>query len=368
MTEFWKNRRVLVTGHTGFKGAWLTLWLRSMDAKVCGISLEPEQTPGLLDQFSLVGEVDHHIQDIRDLIGLTRIFKAIEPEVVIHLAAQPIVRRSYSEPVDTWTTNVLGTINVLESLKSLRNPVAAVLATTDKVYRNNEWAFAYRENDPLGGHDPYSSSKAAAEFAVNSWRSSFFKDGTKVAVATARAGNVVGGGDFAPDRIVPDIVRSLALGQPVEVRNPNATRPWQHVLEPLSGYLTLAQQLFESQRSRDVERLDVLCSSWNFGPLPEGNRTVKELVELALREWPGSWVNRSDGSEVHEAMFLGLAIEKATRYLNWYPRWSFEQTIQSTISWYKQFCDSSPRQISLNQICEYVACGHRKALTEVTEL
>ena len=354
MNQFWNNRRVVVTGHTGFKGAWLTLWLNSMGASICGISLEPEKQPGLLEQFRLTGEIDHHIQDIRDLPRLAPIIKEFAPEVLIHLAAQPLVRRSYQEPVNTWTTNVIGTINILEALKQVSNPVSVVVATTDKVYSNNEWEFSYRENDPLGGHDPYSASKAAAEIAVNSWRSSFFGDHNKIAVATARAGNVVGGGDFSDDRIVPDIIRSLEQGQPVLVRNPNATRPWQHVLEPLSGYLVLAERLLEAQIGQDCVRLSQLCSAWNFGPLPEGNRTVKELVEVALKFMCGSWSDQSGGKCLHEAQFLGLAIDKATRQLNWYPRWNFEQTIQATMKWYGNYRAVAPRELAIDQINSYV--------------
>jgi CDP-glucose 4,6-dehydratase len=359
MTTFWNHRRVLVTGHTGFKGAWLTLWLRQLGAEVQGIALEPEVKPGLLEQFGLMDEVDHNIQDIRDAGALRKLMVRFAPEIVFHLAAQPLVRRSYREPVDTWNTNVFGTINVMECLRASSQPVVAVMVTTDKVYQNNEWAHAYREVDPVGGHDPYSSSKAATEIAVASWRSSFFADGFQTAVATARAGNVIGGGDYAEDRIIPDIIRSLQNNQAIDVRNPNATRPWQHVLEPLSGYLSLAEKLHNAQSSKDVSTLGMLCSAWNFGPLPESNQTVKSLVNTALESWPGTWVDSSNSNAPHEANFLGLAIDKATRFLDWYPRWSFEKTVRTTMEWYRQVTDKKcPRTVAIEQIQEF-ECSSR---------
>ncbi|MCP4504840.1 MAG: NAD-dependent epimerase/dehydratase family protein, partial [Fuerstiella sp.] len=219
---------------------------------------------------------------------------------------------------------------------------------------NREWGYAYREVDPVGGHDPYSSSKAAAEIAVESWRNSVFGDGADAAIATSRAGNVIGGGDFAEDRIIPDIIRSLQGGKTIAVRNPQATRPWQHVLESLSGYLTLAERMHHAQSDKDVDRLRQLCSAWNFGPLPEANRTVEEVVETALKHWPGSWQDQSQSAAVHEATFLGLAIDKSTRGLNWYPRWSFDKTIQMTIDWYRKVAEGEcPRSLALEQIREY---------------
>ena len=361
MKKFWKNRRVLVTGHTGFKGAWLSLWLRQLGAEVQGIALEPEVKPGLFEQFGLIDEIEHNIQDIRDVGALRKLMVGYAPEIVFHLAAQPLVRRSYREPVDTWNTNVFGTINVMECLRASSQPVVAVMVTTDKVYQNNEWAHAYREIDPLGGHDPYSSSKAAAEIAVASWRSSFFGDGCQTAVATARAGNVIGGGDYAEDRIIPDIIRSLQNNQAIDVRNPNATRPWQHVLEPLSGYLSLAEKLHNAQSSKDVSTLGMLCSAWNFGPLPESNQTVKSLVTTAMESWPGSWADKSDRTAPHEANFLSLAIDKAARLLAWYPRWSFDKTVRMTVDWYrKQLSENAcPRALAIDQIEEFT-CNLRQ--------
>lgn len=354
MKEFWKNRRVTVTGHTGFKGAWLTLWLQQLGAEIQGIALEPERSPGLLEQFGLQDQIQHNIQDIREATALRELMADFAPEIVFHLAAQPLVRRSYREPVETWSTNVFGSINLMEALRTLEHSVVAVMVTTDKVYQNKEWAYSYREVDPVGGHDPYSSSKAAMEIAVESWRNSFFGGGLQVAVATARAGNVIGGGDDAEDRIVPDIIRSLQNSEPVAVRNPQATRPWQHVLEPLSGYLSLAEKIHGAQSIEDLDALLQLCSPWNFGPLPAANRSVESLVKAALDSWPGTWEDQSIGDAPHEARFLGLAIDKSIRFLNWHPRWSFEKTVRMTMEWYRQVAATEcPRAVSIRQIQDF---------------
>ncbi|NER78915.1 MAG: CDP-glucose 4,6-dehydratase [Leptolyngbya sp. SIO1D8] len=361
MKLFWQGKRVLVTGHTGFKGSWLSLWLSNLGATVTGLSLEPEGQPALFNQLGLADIVDHHIGDIRDVDQLKRIVKRTQPDVVLHLAAQPLVRRSYVQPVATWETNVLGTINVLETLKPCTHPCASVFITTDKCYENKEWEYGYRENDPLGGHDPYSSSKAAAEIAIASWRRSFFeKPNSCVAIASARAGNVIGGGDWAEDRIVPDAMRSLAKGEPIPVRNPSATRPWQHVLEPLGGYLLLAQRLYqqltETQSSRPQKTLQ---SAFNFGPALSSNRSVKELVECILSYWSGEWLDQSDPEAVHEAKLLNLVTDRAYHRLKWQPVWNFQRTIQETVHWYQQAHQFSAsesevfRQLTLNQIQQY---------------
>ncbi|MFT5302436.1 MAG: CDP-glucose 4,6-dehydratase [Mariniblastus sp.] len=354
MIEFWKDRRVLVTGHTGFKGSWLSLWLRMLGAQVHGIALPPDPAPGLLDQFELEPEIDHSILDIRETEQLKKKIKAIKPEIVFHLAAQPLVRLSYQQPVETWSTNVTGSINVLEAIRELEEPVVAIMITTDKVYHNQEWEHGYRETDPLGGCDPYSSSKAAAEIAIASWRHSFFQDSTRCCIASARAGNVIGGGDWSQDRIFPDIIRSIRDGEPVGVRNPIATRPWQHVLEPLGGYLLLAQRLSVMQQSTDREKADQYSSAWNFGPLPESNRSVRELVETALEYWPGTWTDQSDSTAPHEAGYLGLSIDKACRLLDWYPRWDFQKCVHSTVEWYRRtIAGESARTIAEEQIRSY---------------
>jgi len=285
-TQFWAGRRVLLTGHSGFKGAWLLLWLQELGAQVWGYALPPE--PGA-DLFAALAtnrpagaQWHHRLGDLAEADLLAAVVQECQPQVVLHLAAQPLVRRSYADPLGTWRTNVLGSLQLLEALKTLQQPCALVMVTTDKVYANQEWVYGYRENDRLGGHDPYSASKAAAELAIASWRASFCGSSPHqtphLAIATARAGNVIGGGDWAADRIVPDAMRALAAGQPIAVRNPAATRPWQHVLEPLGGYLLLAQQLAEAQSSGADPNPH--AEAFNFGPQLEANRTVRELVRL----------------------------------------------------------------------------------------
>ena len=329
--SFWSGRRVLLTGHTGFKGSWLALWLLELGAKVTGFALAPETNPSLFAQLELERRLQHRLGDIRDAALLNDLVAETRPELVLHLAAQPLVRRSYAEPTATWATNVMGTIHMLEALRRLEQPCTAVLITTDKVYRNNEWLYGYRENDPLGGHDPYSSSKAAAELAIASWRASFCgslpHQSPQLRIASARAGNVIGGGDWAEDRILPDAMRALAKGEPIGVRNPAATRPWQHVLEPLGGYLLLAERL-----SADPS----LASAFNFGPQLEANRSVQELVEEGLRHWPGSWQDQSDPLAPHEANLLNLVTDKAHHQLGWSPRWDFATTVARTVGWYRQ--------------------------------
>jgi CDP-glucose 4,6-dehydratase len=322
---------VLLTGHTGFKGSWLALWLLELGAQVTGLALPPETEPNLFVQLGLERRLDHRVGDIRDADQVASLVNEVKPQVVLHLAAQPLVRRSYVEPTATWAANVMGTIHLLEALRRLGEPCSAVLITTDKVYRNNEWLYGYRENDPLGGHDPYSSSKAAAELAIASWRSSFCgslpHQTPHLRIASARAGNVIGGGDWAADRIVPDAMRALAKAEPIGVRHPAATRPWQHVLEPLSGYLLLAERL-----TADV----TLAGAFNFGPQLEANRSVRELVEEALHHWPGSWVDQSDPGAPHEASLLNLVIDKAHHQLGWAPRWTFATTVERTVNWYRR--------------------------------
>jgi CDP-glucose 4,6-dehydratase len=280
--------------------------------------------------------------------------RVVNPEIVLHLAAQPLVRLSYQKPTETWSTNVMGTIHLLEALRMLDQACSAVLITTDKVYRNHEWLYGYRENDPLGGHDPYSSSKAAAELAIASWRSSFCGDfphqTPHLRIASARAGNVIGGGDWARDRIVPDAMRSLSRGQPIGVRNPGATRPWQHVLEPLGGYLCLAEALAASeQRAR----------AFNFGPQLEANRPVRQLVEEALRHWPGRWEDQSDSLAPHEASLLNLVIDRAHHELGWWPRWGFATTVERTVNWYRSVHEggASPLECCLEDLTEYLSAA-----------
>ncbi len=338
-SAFWRGRQVLLTGHTGFKGSWLTLWLQQLGAEVHGLALEPETVDlpakPLFDDLDLAQRMDHRhrIGDIRDPDTVQAAVDAAQPDVVFHLAAQPLVRRSYSDPLGTWSINVQGSLVLLEALKSLRQACSVVLITTDKVYANREWDWGYREDDRLGGHDPYSASKAAMELMVSSWRSSFCgaaaHQTSRLAIATARAGNVIGGGDWAVDRIVPDAMRSLALGRSIELRNPQATRPWQHVLEPLSGYLRLAQQLTVAPRPHST--------SYNFGPASESNRSVRELVDQLILRWPAGRGSRdvSDPSAPHEAGLLHLVADRAHKQLGWRPRWDFSTTVAQTADWYR---------------------------------
>ena len=333
-SSFWAGRRVLLTGHTGFKGSWLSLWLLQLGAEVWGYSLSPEDQRSLSEELALAkdfGNLHSALGDLRDLQALQDIVYQAQPEVVLHLAAQPLVRRSYIDPLGTWATNVQGSLHLLEALKLLDHPCAVVMVTTDKVYMNREWDYGYREDDRLGGYDPYSASKAAAELAIASWRSSFCGLGPHqtpyLSIATARAGNVIGGGDWADDRIVPDVMRALDQGNPILVRSPQATRPWQHVLEPLGGYLLLAERLASGGCS--------YASSFNFGPALEANRPVYELVETVLKFWPGNWKDLSDPAAPHEADRLHLQIDKAFHQLNWQPCWDFDTTVERTVSWYQ---------------------------------
>lgn len=325
---FWVGKRVLLTGHTGFKGSWLSLWLCSLGARVSGYALEPDTTPSLFEQLKLHDAIDHCIADIRDLAGLRRRVANVRPDVVFHMAAQPLVRRSYAEPVLTWQTNVMGTAHLLDALRDADHPCAVVIVTTDKVYENREWLHAYREIDRLGGHDPYSSSKAACELAVDSWRNSFFRNGSPVRIATARAGNVIGGGDWAEDRIVPDLARAIGAGRPLVVRNPGSVRPWQHVLDPLYGYMRLAERLFMSDDPQ-------YQSAFNFGPDASGARTVRDLVDLAFAVWPGTLDASPAGPAHPEAQLLTLANTKAGSVLGWTPRWNFGEAVRQTVSWYR---------------------------------
>jgi CDP-glucose 4,6-dehydratase len=336
---FWLKRRVLITGHTGFKGSWLALWLSELGARVSGIGLEPEPTPCLFLQLELKQRLKHHyIADINNPKHIARIIEETQPQTVFHLAAQPLVRQSYVEPLNTWATNVQGSLNVLEGLKQLNHFCAVVMVTTDKVYANQEWDYGYRESDRLGGHDPYSASKAAAELAIASWRASFCGSAAHqtrhLAIATARAGNVIAGGDWASDRILPDAMRALAAGDPIPLRNPAATRPWQHVLEPLGGYLRLAEALYTAGEQVAPEQ-NPFASSFNFGPALEANRSVRELVNEALEHWPGSWRDQSDPNAPHEAGRLHLQIDKAHHQLGWQPRWDFSTTVARTVGWYR---------------------------------
>jgi len=324
--QAFEGKRVWLSGHTGFKGSWLSEWLLHLGAVVHGYALAPETTPALFDQLGLSGRLEHEVADIRNAGAVKKSIHSFRPDFVIHMAAQPLVLRSYGIPVETYETNVMGTIHVLEALRGLTSSCFAVMVTTDKCYENRETGRAYEESDPLGGHDPYSSSKAMAEIATAAYCNSYFIT-SAVRVASARAGNVIGGGDWAEDRIVPDAMRALDQGDRIRVRNPRAVRPWQHVLEPLGGYLTLAAGLAESVS---------LGTAFNFGPGPDSNRTVEDLVTEILKNRPGSWEDVSDPAALHEATLLNLSVEKAEQLLGWKPCWDFEETIRKTVAWYDQ--------------------------------
>jgi CDP-glucose 4,6-dehydratase len=344
-----RQKTVWLSGHTGFKGPWLAHWLLELGARVRGFALAPLTHSVLFDQLGLASRMEHQIGDIRDPAVVAKSVAEAQPDFVFHLAAQPILRLSYDNPVETFTTNLNGTIHVLEALRNLKKPCAVVMVTSDKCYENREWVYGYREEDSLGGHDPYSSSKAAAEIAISAWRRSFFGKHA-VRVASARAGNVVGGGDWAKDRIVPDCIRHLQRNEAIPVRSPKATRPWQHVLEPLSGYLWLAARL-----SRAGEGDTQFASGFNFGPGHESNRTVEELVTEVLKHWPGKWENRSDPRAVHEANLLQLATDKASALLGWRPVWDFPRTIKETVQWYRETAKDSlvARNLTSQQIAQY---------------
>jgi len=323
---FWQGRRVLLTGHTGFKGAWLAHWLLLRGARPYGLALAPDTQPTLFDQLGLAARMDHAIGDIRDADLVARRVQEVVPEVAFHLAAQALVRRSYSAPTETFATNVMGTVHVMEALRLANRHCALVVVTTDKVYENREWCHAYRETDALGGHDPYSASKAACEIAVASYRRAFFAQGP-VAIGVARAGNVIGGGDWAQDRIVPDFIRAGLSGQPLSMRNPHASRPWQHVLDPLAGYMTLAERLFAGET--------VAQDAFNFGPDSADQRSVAKLLQAAQQYWPVDWTDASDPEAPHEAGLLALTTDKARSILDWHPRWRFDRAVKRTIGWYR---------------------------------
>lgn len=356
----YKGKRVLLTGHTGFKGSWLALWLAEMGAEVHGYALEPATEPSL---FAVAGVQDvlasHRIADVRDHEALQACVQAVRPDFVFHLAAQPLVRFSYREPRETYETNVMGTVNLLEAVRQCDSIRVCQVITSDKCYENREWVYAYRENDPMGGYDPYSNSKGCAELVVSAYRQSFFNPEVMrqhgVSLATVRAGNVIGGGDWAEDRIIPDCVRALSKGETIQLRNPCAIRPWQHVLEPLSGYLWLAARQWQEPGHFE--------GAWNFGPAGAGNIDVRHVVEQVVGAWGGGhWEAPEQGcNALHEATFLQLDTTKAGNLLGWFPICNISESIADTIAWYQAYYTTSfdARPFTIQQIADY--CGHARS-------
>ncbi len=349
--DFWKGKRVLLTGHTGFKGSWLSLWLQSMGAELTGYALAPPTNPSLFDVADIARGMRSIIADIRDLTALQEVIKQHRPEIVIHMAAQALVRYSYQNPVETYATNVMGTVNLLEAVRNTQGVKALVNVTSDKCYENREWIWGYRESDAMGGYDPYSSSKGCAELVVAAYRNSYFHPGQYpthgIAVASARAGNVIGGGDWAGDRLIPDIMRAITQGKAVSIRNPHAIRPWQHVLEPLSGYLLLAQKLYTEGA--------IYAEGWNFGPDDADARPVQWIVEKLTSAWGAEARWALDGANhPHEAHYLKLDCSKAKTCLNWHSRWSLDHTLHEIVNWYRAQRDGEDmRAVTLAQILKY---------------
>jgi len=348
----YSGKKVLVTGHTGFKGSWLTTWLLQLGAKVCGISKDIPTTPSMFEELKLVDRVEHNFIDVRDFDSLQAKIQSFKPDFLFHLAAQSIVSKSYSEPLETISANIMGTANVLEALRGISNDCHAVIITSDKCYENVEWVWGYKETDPMGGRDIYSGSKGAAEIIFHAYQQSFFNDsGSRVRLATGRAGNVIGGGDWAADRIITDCMSAWSKGVPVEVRSPQATRPWQHVLEPLSGYLTLGQNL--------VDRQELHGEQFNFGPKAEQNHTVKELLEELSRYWdfksPSASYRVTDNISFHEASLLKLNCDKALFKLKWEANLSYVDCIKYVSEWYYSFYKKNENmfEITVKQIEAY---------------
>jgi len=361
--EIYKNRRVLITGHTGFKGGWLSVWLKEVGAKVIGYSLPPPTKPNLFEAINLKDKIEHIIGDIRDEKYILTIMEKYEPEFIFHLAAQPLVRFSYKEPKLTYETNILGTVNLLEAVRKTKSVKVCVIITSDKCYENKEWIYGYREIDPLGGYDPYSSSKGCAELITASYRNSFFNPQNygkmhQVALSSVRAGNVIGGGDWGEDRLIPDCIKSFSQNKAVVIRNPQATRPWQYVLEPLSGYLLLGALMYENGKE--------YSSEWNFGPNDESIIKVEDLLKYLIKQW-GSGVYQLDiSNQVYEANFLKLDISKAYTFLGWKPIYNIYEAIEKTIKWYKSFYNNLGKEkmyeLTVEEIGNYITSIKRMGL------
>lgn len=362
---FWAGKRVFLTGHTGFKGGWTALWLQSLGANVRGYALAPPTDPSLFDLASVGAEMDSVIADIRDQARLSTEIASLRPDIIIHMAAQPLVSASYQDPVGTYATNVMGTVHVLEAARQTPSVRVVLNITSDKCYENREWIWGYRESDPMGGHDPYSNSKGCAELVTSAYRQSFFApdhyDRHGVALASARAGNVIGGGDWAKDRLVPDIMRSFLAGKAAVIRNPHSTRPWQHVLEPIRGYLMLAESMWRNGPT--------FAGGWNFGPSDRDVQPVVEILRLVREAWGGPtlWEDRHDPHAPHEAAHLKLDISKAQHALGWRPLWDLRNAIGATVAWYQANARAEDmRCVTTAQIKTYAAQNEVAAAAEVS--
>lgn len=350
--EFWKGKRVLLTGHTGFKGSWMSIWLKEMGADLTGFARTPPTEPSLFNDAHVADGMRSVIGDIRDLDALRKVFSETNPEVVIHMAAQPLVRESYKFPVETYAINVMGTVNVLEAVRETPGVRSVVIITTDKCYENKEWFWGYREDEPMGGYDPYSNSKGCAELVTSSFRRSYFNpakyDSHKVGVATVRAGNVIGGGDWAGDRLIPDIMRAVMDGTPVNIRSPYATRPWQHVLEPVGAYLLLAEKLYIDGAS--------YAEAWNIGPSSDDARDVEYIVKNICRTWgDGASYTIDSNPQPHEAGYLKLDISKIENRIGWHPVWPLPVTLEKTTEWYKAYMKGQDAlEVCLTQLRQYI--------------
>jgi len=339
-----RNKKVLITGHTGFKGSWLSIWLNMLGAEVVGVALEPRTKKDIFVLSGIGDKITDYREDIRNFKTINKLIKKEKPDIIFHLAAQPIVLEGYKEPLYTYETNINGTIHTLESIRNLNLTTIGIFITSDKCYENKEWIYGYRETDPMGGDDPYSSSKGAAELIINSYKRSFFDNESKI--ACVRAGNVIGGGDWAPYRIVPDFIKAVENNDTLQLRNPDMTRPWQHVLEPLGGYLLLGAKMMKGDGKYD--------GAWNFGPETNINISVKELVQEMINEYgKGDFIDISDKNKVSESRLLSLDISKAKKYLNWHPVLSFSESVKFTIEWYKKYMGTDVHDFCINQISEY---------------
>ncbi|MGA2914816.1 MAG: CDP-glucose 4,6-dehydratase [Sedimentisphaerales bacterium] len=346
--KFWEKKTILITGHTGFKGSWLSIWLNMLGANLYGYALEPDTKPNMFETAGVKKTIKSNISDIRDYNQLLTVMKKCQPQIIFHLAAQPLVRQSYKDPLETYQTNILGTANLLEAAKYVKSVRAIIVITSDKCYENKESNYAYKESDPLGGYDPYSSSKACAEIVTAAYRNSFFAD-SNVAIASARAGNVIGGGDWAADRLVPDCIKAWIKNKTVEIRYPQAIRPWQHVLEPLAGYIILAEKLYKSGKK--------FAGAWNFGPDEKNTKNVVFVVGNIAKLWGNKAKWKKTGTkQPHEAILLKLNCSMAKTKLQWKLRWNTKQTLEKTIQWYKTYLENPKniKDITIEQIDQYM--------------